>query len=299
MSVPALNDERPFMPSMPAEIDAQDFAELTTLVRESCGIDLPFSKKGLVISRLQKRLRQLNLESFSDYLKFLKSDGGTSELEEMICSITTNVTYFNREQHHFEHLRTQVMPDLITRLRQGESIRIWSAGCSNGSEPYTIACNILEAFPEAADYDLRILATDIDRYSLETARAGAYGGDMVESMSADMLSRWFTEGPDGFTVKDKVKRLVKFNNLNLMAPWPMKMKYDIIFCRNVLIYFANSDQVTVFERFSQVLKPQSHLYIGHSERVVGPSAQLFRSVGVTTYLFQSPRHGHDHKRTGH
>jgi chemotaxis protein methyltransferase CheR len=201
----------------------------------------------------------------------------------MIVALTTNVTRFFREPHHFEHLAAKVLPQALAAARRGEPVRIWSAGCSNGQEPYSIALTILSALPQAVDLDVRVLATDIDIKMLAEARVGAYGANAMSAVPAQLRDRWFDREGDSWVVSEPLRRLVVFNELNLMGPWPMKKKFQAIFCRNVVIYFDEPTQARVFSRFLPLLTPEARLYIGHSERVCGPAAEQLESDGVTIY----------------
>ena len=273
-----------------ADADGQDlqpaqFAVIAKMVHDISGIHLTDAKIGLASSRLQRRLRALKLSSFTEYMQVLNSSDGAEEVEEMICSITTNVTHFNREGHHFRHFESTVMPQLIDNMKSGKPARVWSAGCSNGSEPYSLAASVMTVFPNADKYDFRILATDIDKYSLRTARAGIYDKDAVSKLPADYVDKWFKDFGAEYEASDKLKALIQFNKLNLMKTWPMKMPYDVIFCRNVLIYFSAEDQIRIFDKFANLMKPGSHLYIGHSERLIGPLTDCFEQVDVTTYQY--------------
>jgi len=265
-------------------LSQDEFSEITALVQRECGIHLTSAKFGLIVSRLQKRLVTLGINSFAEYISFLKSKSGEHEIEEMISRITTNVTSFNRESHHFDHFRQNILPGLIISACNGNSVRLWSAGCSDGREPYSLAFAIFDAFPEVRNYDFRILATDIDKYSLAKARSGEYSTDMVASLPSGYAASWFIEAQSNLKIKDEIKSIIQFNLLNLMSNWPMKKKFDVIFCRNVLIYFSAEDQVRLLDKFSQNLKSGCHLYLGHSERVDETKTAVLRQVGVTTYV---------------
>lgn len=269
------------------ELNLPDFNAIAGIVRKNAGIDLNEAKLGLVKSRLQKRLRTLDLASFREYINLVNSSNGAAELDELICAISTNVTSFNREPHHFVHFRETVLPNLIKKMKARESVRIWSAGCSNGSEAFTVACAILEAYPDALKCDFKILASDIDKYSLETGRNGLYSEDMVAKMPSSSMNKWFQKVDRGYQIDPKLRSMVSFKTLNLMAPWPIRKKYDAIFCRNVLIYFTQEDQAKLFTKFSGHLLEDAFMYIGHSERVVGSAAQNLISVGATTYQYNS------------
>ena len=265
------------------------FAAISTLVRDEVGINLTEAKRDLVYSRLVKRLRALRLDGFSAYIDLIGSDSGTGERQELISAITTNVTNFYREPHHFEHLRTQAIPDIKDRLAAGETGRIWSAGCSDGREPYTIACTILQEIPDALRRDLKILASDIDHRSLEVAKAGRYNAEIVSKMPRDVLDRFFKRNQNGAEAGPDVRALIAFRFLNLLGDWPFKQNFDVIFCRNVLIYFEPDLQAQIIARFCSVLKPGGYLYIGHSERVSGIASSSLKQVGITTYRHEPAR----------
>lgn len=261
----------------------KQFSLISTLVRTEAGINLTEAKRDLVYSRLVKRLRRLQMADFGAYIDYVGSAGGNDERRELISAITTNVTNFFREPHHFEHLGGTVMPALAERLTRGESVRLWSAGCSDGREPYTIACTVLQAFPEAARYNLKILASDIDHNSLEKAKEGRYSAEMVSRMPPAIRDRYFKRIGDSAEASSQLRDLIAFRFLNLLNDWPFKQKFDVIFCRNVLIYFEQDLQAQIFSRFCSVLKPGGHLYIGHSERVSGPATKDLRQIGITSY----------------
>jgi chemotaxis protein methyltransferase CheR len=203
----------------------------------------------------------------------------------MLASLTTNVTRYFREPHHFEHLKSRVLPELVTRARAGGRVRLWSAGCSTGQEAYTIALTLLEAMPEAADRDVRILATDIDPNVVATGRAAAYSDDAVQPVPPALRSRWMVRvkdgGRDAWGCGEEMRRLVSFRELNLMGTWPMKGRFDVIFCRNVVIYFDEPTQARIWSRFAPLLTPGGRLYVGHSERVT--DLAKFETDGLTTY----------------
>ncbi len=268
------------------DLSQDQFTEITAFVQRECGIHLTSAKFGLVVTRLQKRILTLKLNSFAEYIKYLKSNSGKHEIEEMISRITTNVTSFNREAHHFDHFGKNVLPGLIDSARSGNTVRLWSAGCSDGREPYTLACVIFDAFPEVRKYDFRILATDIDKHSVAKARSGEYPRDQVAGLPSGSAERWFEKAGSNLKIKNEVRSIIHFNLLNLMSSWPMKKKFDVIFCRNVMIYFAADVQARLLDKFSQNLKSGCHLYIGHSERIEGAANAVFRQVGVTTYIHE-------------
>jgi len=262
---------------------AEDFRLIAQTLHAAAGIALPETKATLVYSRLAKRLRALGLESFRDYCALVSGKDGLDERQQMIVALTTNVTRFFREPHHFEHLKTQVLPDLLAQVRRGGSLRIWSAGSSNGQEAYSIALTILSLMPEAPDHDVRILASDIDTKMLAEGREGLYGASVMAPVPGELRARWFEREGESWRASEPLKRLVVFNELNLIGEWPMKRQFQAIFCRNVLIYFEEETQAKIFSRFVPLMAPGARLYIGHSERVSGPDAHRFATDGVTTY----------------
>nr|WP_316652297.1 protein-glutamate O-methyltransferase [uncultured Gellertiella sp.] len=267
----------------------RDLAQIASMIYSDAGIFLNDSKASLVYSRLSKHIRQLGLRGFRDYCDLVSSPAGAAERKEMLSFLTTNFTRFFRENHHFEHLKNEVLPDLIAKAKSGGRVRIWSAACSDGQEPYSIALTLLSALPNVAEYDIKILATDIDPKILALARAGAYDETALETVSQPMRKQWFSEttiqGRRKWQVDDKVKRLITFNELNLLAAWPFKGPFDAIFCRNVVIYFDEPTQIKIWSRFAENLPVGGHLYIGHSERVAGDAKDLFDNIGITTYRY--------------
>lgn len=273
----------------------RDLTEIAAMIYSDAGIYLNESKASLVYSRLSKHIRQLGLSGFREYCALVSSPAGSGPRRDMLSHLTTNFTRFFRENHHFDHLRDEVLPDLIARAKSGGRVRIWSAACSDGQEPYSIALTVLALFPNALDYDFRILATDIDPKILALARAGAYDANALETVNPAMRKQWFQEvsidGRKKFQVDDRVKRLITYNELNLMTQWPFKGQFDIIFCRNVVIYFDEPTQVKIWGRFAGQLLPGGHLYIGHSERVSGDPKGLFDNIGITTYRLTGKSNG--------
>jgi chemotaxis protein methyltransferase CheR len=286
-------------------LTATDFKKIAAMMRTDAGIHLPETKATLVYSRLAKRLRVLGLHNFQDYCQFVSADEGREERKAMLAALTTNVTRFFREPHHFEHLKTQVLLPLIESAKRGGKIRIWSAACSNGQEPYSIALTILALLPHACNLDIKVLATDIDPNMITDGRRGVYSESLVSEVAPDLRRKWFVpssetdEGSSGeapgdpektYAVADELRALVSFKELNLIGNWPMKGMFQAIFCRNVVIYFEQETQAMIWDRFASLLAPNGYLYIGHSERLSGPAAHAFESAGITTYRLQDARH---------
>jgi chemotaxis protein methyltransferase CheR len=264
-------------------LTAEDFACLAGMLLADAGIALAASKATLLYSRLAKRLRALGLANFREYCELLADSNQAEERGRMLAALTTNVTRFFREPHHFEHLRTQVLPPLLAAAQKGGRVRIWSAACSSGQEPYSIALTILGLLPDACRYDVKVLATDIDPNMVATGKAGRYSDDLLSAVPAALRQRWLRPCPDGMEVGDEMRRLVGFRELNLIGDWPMRGPFDAILCRNVVIYFAEDTQARIWSRFAPLLAPAGYLYIGHSERLSGPAAPGFETVGITTY----------------
>ena len=272
-------------PMLPGEfvLSRDDFRRISEMIYSDSGIHLTEGKAALVYARLAKRLRALRMEAFCDYCDLVASPEGASERQEMLTALTTNVTRFFRESHHFDHLRTRILPPLA-RAPRSARVRLWSAACSTGQEPYSIAFTLLSAWPEAASHDVKILATDIDRTVLATAAEAVYAEPLLEGVSVDVRRKFFEPaGGDRFRVVEPVRRLITFRQLNLIESWPMSGPFQAIFCRNVVIYFDDETQQRVWEKFVPRLAADGALYIGHSERVTGPAAAHLRGDGVSTY----------------
>jgi chemotaxis protein methyltransferase CheR len=262
------------------EFSDTDFARTRKLIRQFAGIALSDGKRALVYGRLVPRLRKQGLTHVSEYLEKVEGDG--VEREHFINSLTTNVTDFFREKHHFEALRTRILPRLYAR---GGPVRIWSAGCSSGEEPYTIGLTVLAA-PPPPGVDVKILAADLDSNVVAHAAAGIYPLSKLEPVSAEDRHRGFMRGRgknEGFAcATPELKALVHFRQLNLMAAWPMKGPFDVIFCRNVMIYFDEPTRRALIDRFVSLLAPGGVLMLGHSEAMIGVHP-LLRSEGHTLF----------------
>jgi chemotaxis protein methyltransferase CheR len=267
------------------EFTDQDFLFLRDLVGEHTGISLGDHKRQLVYGRLTRRLRQLRIDSFRDYCRYVEQNT-EHEIGEIINVITTNLTAFFRESHHFEHLSGTALPACMHRNAAARRLRIWSAGCSTGEEPYSIAMTLAESLPELAAWDARILATDIDSNVLSRAASGVYPDERVSDMDAQRVRRWFRRGSGGHAGKvciaDRLQSLISFRRLNLMEAWPMRGPFDVIFCRNVVIYFDKPTQKTLFNRYADMLAPNGYLYVGHSE-TLHQICDRFKLIGRTIY----------------
>ncbi|ANT62174.1 chemotaxis protein [Salipiger sp. CCB-MM3] len=268
---------------MPEEFSFSDadFEALAQLARAEFGLSLAVSKKPLVYSRLARRLRARGLSSFREYMALVDRADEADERLELVSALTTNVTSFFREKHHFDTLRDVLLPELAKQNR----IRIWSAGCSSGPEPFSIAMTLLDGL-QSLPADLRILATDIDPAILRRARRGSYLREDCAAVPSSFQSRWLipTPGePEQVEISQDLKRLISFAELNLICDWPFKGPFDAIFCRNVAIYFDQDTQQRLWTRFATMLRAGGFLFIGHSERLSGPATNEFATAGVTTY----------------
>jgi chemotaxis protein methyltransferase CheR len=252
---------------------------------EHIGISLSDAKQALVYGRLARRLRQLGLDSFDQYCELLQRDGG-GELKQFTNAITTNLTAFFREPHHFDYLAATVVPELKRNKAAAKRLRIWSAGCSSGEEPYSIAMVLAEAIPRLDLWDAQILATDIDCDVLAKGESGIYAENRIAGLSPIRKKRWFLKGGAGSAgnvrVVPELRRLIRFQKLNLVDNWPMRGPFDFIFCRNVVIYFDKTTQKALFDRFARLLTHGSPLFIGHSESLFKVS-DCFELIGKSTY----------------
>ncbi len=268
------------------EFSDRDFQRVRQIINEIAGISLADGKRELVYSRLSRRLRQRGLQRFEDYCNLLETRDDSAEMSEFVNALTTNLTAFFRESHHFEFLGKELLPALMRAQGLGNRrIRIWSAGCSTGEEPYSIAMTVRETLP-ATGWDVRILATDLDSNVLATAERGVYDESRIKDLSDARLRRWFQKGRGGqagqVRVASALRDLITFKQLNLMGDWPMRGPFDIIFCRNVVIYFDKPTQRVLFERFADLLDDQGHLFVGHSESLFKVT-ERFAPLGKTIY----------------
>ncbi|UPT64463.1 MAG: protein-glutamate O-methyltransferase [Hyphomonadaceae bacterium JAD_PAG50586_4] len=260
----------------------RNFEQIAQKLYHLSGIHLHEGKATLVYSRLAKRLRKLGLNDFDAYCALISSAEGEGEIPDFINALTTNLTKFFREPHHFDHLSKKVLPQLAAVARSGQRVRLWSAACSSGEEAYSMALCLFQAMPDAHRHDVKILATDIDQNMVATARVGRYSDEAVAPIPAALRERWMScgEGDKPWRVKDDVRAVLAFNEMNLIGPWPMRGKFDVIFCRNVVIYFDDRTQTELWKRFRQALAPEGRLYVGHSERADEPGLQ---TDGLTVY----------------
>jgi chemotaxis protein methyltransferase CheR len=256
-----------------------EFRFLANLANQKTGIMLPESKRDMVYSRLVRRLRALKLDTFSDYCELLNSDSGKIEMPHLVNAITTNLTHFFRESHHFEHLENELLQQLISN--NCSKIRIWSAGCSAGMEPYSIAMCLASKLEARKNIDARILATDIDTNMLDKGALGEYNLDEYENIPAKYRNM-VIKNNNNMVMSERLKGLIAFKHLNLLDTWPMQGKFDAIFCRNVVIYFDKATQKKLFTNMTKYLSPNGFLYIGHSENISNV-CDGFELIGRTIY----------------
>ena len=267
---------------------AEDFRQIADLVHSNTGIRMPEYKSAMVYSRLAKRLRALGLDSFREYCRLVLDNEGVDERQKMLAALTTNMTSFFREPHHFDHLTQKVLPQLLDAARRGGRVRIWSAGCSSGEEPYSIALTILTLLPEAHQHDVKVLASDINPGVLDKGRRGIYPESALRPVNAELKRRWFqpaavVDGEPMLAASEQLRSLIAFRELNLVGDWPMRGTFQAIFCRNVVIYFEETTRDRIWARFIPLMAHGACLYIGHSERL-GPSvAPRFAQEEFTTY----------------
>lgn len=267
-----------------------DFHQISEIAYHEAGIHLPPNKATLVYSRLVKRLRVAGVSDFGEYVELLKDPSNGQEISAMLSALTTNVTRFYREPHHFQDFRDRVLPQLKVRAENGDGIRIWSAACSTGEEAYSIAFEVMLAIPTRRDHDIRVLATDIDPVVLNTAQIGCYKLESVAKLMVGTAVRFVPTSVDGaemMSVPQDARDLITFKRLNLIEPWPFQMKMDVIFCRNVTIYFDDITKNGIWAKMKSALHPQGQIYIGHSERICGEVSKDFVSNGLTSYILKN------------
>jgi chemotaxis protein methyltransferase CheR len=276
------------------ELSAGDFSRLSQFIYKVCGIKLTPVKKVMVESRLSKRLRELNMKKFSEYCDYLFSDRGMEEeLVHMIDIVTTNKTDFFRESAHFDYLVEKALPALIHQHEAGvrRKLRIWSAGCSTGEEPYTLAMVLKDFGERCRSFDFEIMATDISTRVLRKAALAVYEEDKVEPVPTQMKEKYLLRGRGNsqgrVRVTPELRESIRFRRLNFMDnDFAIKERMDVIFCRNVIIYFDRITQERLLRRFCDHLVPGGYVFMGHSETLNGMNLPL-TLVAPTTYRKQS------------
>src|SRR3984957_18644 len=266
------------------ELTDAEFKRLRDLVHVRTGIALSDAKREMLYGRLARRLRKPNMTSFAKYCDLVER-GGAEELQELTNAITTNLTSFFRENHHFEMLAGEAFPQIEAARSVTQRIRLWSAGCSTGEEPYSLAVVVREMLAHLPRWDIKLLATDIDSKVVATAAEGEYPEERFSGAPAERLKKWFPQvaARPGFkAASPELKSLITFKQLNLLDSWPMKGPFDIIFCRNVVIYFDKATQRTLFDRMAELQEPGGWLFVGHSESLLNVTRR-YKLVGRTVY----------------
>ena len=267
-----------------ATLSDQDFDQLRQIIYSYAGIVIGPEKRSMMRARLQKRVTALKLGSMAEYLKLVSGTLGTTEREKFISSLTTNVTSFFRENHHFALLTETILPSLIAEDRR---INIWSAGCSSGQEPYSIAMTIHDHTPWLAPM-VRIVASDIDTNILEKAKSAIYKPSEMTGVRPDQRAKYFQPArspatPGDMQVNASLTSMIEFRQVNLNAHWPVTQQYDVIFFRNVAIYFDADTQRSLWRKFHSALRPGGWMLIGHSERVPTDQHDILCPSGITAY----------------
>ena len=267
----------------------EDFDYLRRVVTETTGIVASEDKYSMYYSRLARRLRTLGLSDFRAYREYLKKNP-ESESIELVNSVTTNLTSFFRENHHFDFLRDRVIAPGCRQNRR--RLRIWSAGCASGEEAYSIAITLAQSIPDLDHWDIRILACDIDSHVLATARSGIYDFNQIKNLEPMVRERYFRQLDDGkcggFEIDPALKQMIEFRQLNLLHDWRLGEKFDLIFCRNVVIYFDRDTKAALVERFANQLNDGGYLLMGHSESLYKTSNR-FELLGRTIYRLSKSR----------
>ena len=269
------------------DFDEQDFERIATLIKERTGIVLASNKQDMVYGRLSRRLREVGMTSFRDYCDFIMTPEGRDEFSSFLNALTTNLTRFFRESHHFEHLASEVLKRKVDQAAagNGRKLRVWSAGSSSGEEPYTAAMVVADTIPDLNKWDARILATDIDTNMLAKCRTGIYDAERAEAIPERMKKRFVEKVPGEeklVRMSETLRSMIVFKRLNLLGRWPMKGPFDLIICRNVAIYFDRPTQKRLFERFAGLLADDGYLYIGHAENLFNITDR-FKLIGQTIY----------------
>ena len=269
-------------PSRRATGETGVFERVADMMERETGNVFPESKSSLVQARISKRVVALRMSGIPEYMEFISTDAGAAEREELIFALTTNVTRFFREPHHFEDLKNDVFPALLRNAANGARVRVWSAGCSSGEEPYTIAMTALKLDPNVGSYDFKILATDLDRNVVHKGRQGVYPEAALRSIPEE-YHRLLKVQNSVIEMPDAAKKLISFRELNLLHTWPFQGSFDAIFCRNVVIYFSDELSDKLWKRFVDRLLPGGRLYAGHSERIRSPESKGLKPYGTSSY----------------
>lgn len=285
----ALAFDKPLPGISPGTYNAADFSAVAEILYEEAGIVLPSGKAMLVYSRLAPLVRENGCGTFANYIKHIRSDA--AQRARTVAALTTNHTFFYRESHHFEYFAEEIRSDLLQKLVAGNSVRLWSAGCSSGEETWSLIMTLLgkdrSEGRRIAGQDLRVLASDLAPHAIKSALEARYPLKSLDAIPKNLRQLWSKEDGEDAVIADEARSIVRFRELNLLGAWPMAGKFDVIFCRNVVIYFDTPTKERLIGRFVESLIPGGHLFVGHSERVTGPAADLLTQVGPTIYQRKS------------
>ena len=265
----------------PRQIADTQFETIASLVEQEAGLSISPSKRAMVFSRVDKLVRAEGLAGFDQYCAMLQEGPSAATIEKLVAALTTNVTEFFREPHHFEHFAETLLPSATSH----QPCRVWSAGCADGMEAYSIVMAAAKAGPAAETFRAKVLGTDINRKMIHKARVGIYDARHIQQIPRSDADTFFAplNGGKQFQIQPQIRDQVTFNSLNLIRDWPMRFKFDAIFCRNVLIYFSNATQNQLWPKLTKALRPGGYLYLGHSERFSDAADHGFQLVGPTTY----------------
>ncbi|MTI86509.1 MAG: chemotaxis protein CheR [Balneolaceae bacterium] len=268
-------------PASGIKLKTSQFQMIREVIYNYCGINMHEGKEALVQNRLLKRLRKLGLGSFDEYFSFIENDKSGAEFLSLVDVLTTNKTSFFRERKHFDFIERNILPGMA-----GRSVKWWSAGCSTGQEPITCAITLLEAQQRIPWTSVKILATDISREVLHTAKQGVYTSHKIGDMPAPIVNKYFNQwGADEYQVVEEVQKMITYGRLNLTKPWPLKGKFQLIMCRNVMIYFNRETQKEIVAKFYDLLEPGGYLFLGHSESIPSDN-KLFKNIAPASYQKQ-------------
>lgn len=263
--------------------DRTALAQIARFAADRAGLTFLPEKFPMLRARLCKRLRHLQLPDLTSYCRYLDGSGGLVEQGRLIGLLTTHVSHFFREPHHFNRLAQEILAPLLADAQRGKRVRLWSAGCAAGQEAWTLAMLVLDALPKAADHDILILGTDIDATLLARAERRCYPATCAAAIPEPYRTHFVRTRDQRIELSKDLAPLVRFRCHNLHAPWQMRAPFDIIMCRNVLIYFDQPACEQLIDRFGRVLTPGGYLMLGHSERLSGPALQRLQPVGIATW----------------
>lgn len=284
-----LNFAKPLPGISPETYNAADFSAVAEIVHAEAGIVLHAGKAMLVYSRLAPLVREGGYSTFSNYIQHIRNDAAAQA--HTVAALTTNHTFFYRESHHFEYFEQEIRPAILQKLAAKEPVRLWSAGCSSGEETWSLVMPLLgrerSEGRRIAGQDLCVLASDIAPHALTTATKACYPAKDLEPIPSGLRQLWSKEVDGEATIVQEARSIVRFRALNLLGSWPISRQFDVIFCRNVVIYFDTPTKEQLIARFAEALTPGGYLFVGHSERVTGPAAALLVPVGPTIYQRKS------------